>query len=87
MLELKPEVESRITKKAKSLGKTVENFLLEVIEENLHIEREEKPFYETATDEEWIAELDSLAVFSDKIPKTWDDSRESIYREREDAQV
>ena len=87
MLELKPEVESRITKKAKSLGKTVENFLLEVIEENLHDEREEKPFYETATDEEWIAELDSLAVFSDKIPTTWDDSRESIYREREDAQV
>lgn len=87
MLELKPEVESRITKKAKSLGKTVENFLLEVIEENLQNEREEKPFYETATDEEWIAELDSLAVFSDKIPTTWDDSRESIYREREDAQV
>ena len=87
MLELKPEVENRITKKAKSLGKTVENFLLEVIEENLHDEREEKPFYETATDEEWIAELDSLAVFSDKIPTTWDDSRESIYREREDAQV
>ena len=87
MLELKPEVESRITKKAKSLGKTVENFLLEVIEENLHDEREEKPFYETATNEEWIAELDSLTVFSDKIPTTWDDSRESIYREREDAQV
>jgi predicted DNA-binding protein len=87
MLELKPEVENRITEKAKSLGKTVENFLLEVIEENLDEESETKPFYETATDEEWIAELDSLAVFSDKIPKTWDDSRESIYREREDAQV
>jgi hypothetical protein len=87
MLELKPEVENRVVKKAKSLGKTVENFLLEVIEENLDEERETKPFYETATDEEWIAELDSLAVFSDKIPTTWDDSRESIYREREDAQV
>ena len=87
MLELKPEVENRVTKKAKSLGKTVENFLLEVIEENLDEEGETKPFYETATDEEWIAELDSLAVFSDKIPIIWDDSRESIYREREDAQV
>lgn len=87
MLELKPEVENRVTKKAKSLGKTVETFLLEVIEENLQVEQDEKPFYETATDEEWIAELDSLTVFSDKIPKTWDDSRESIYREREDAQV
>jgi predicted DNA-binding protein len=87
MLELKPEVENRLTKKAKSLGKTVEDFLLEVIEENLDEEQEDKPFYETATDEEWIAELDSLAAFSDKIPKTWDDSRESIYTEREDAQV
>ena len=87
MLELKPEVENRITRKAKSLGKTVETFLLEVIEENLRDKPAEKPFYETATDEEWIAELDSLAIFSDKIPKTWDDSRETIYREREDAQV
>ena len=53
MLELKPEVESRVTKKAKSLGKTVENFLLEVIEENLARRTRKKPFYETATDEEW----------------------------------
>jgi predicted DNA-binding protein len=87
MLELKPEVENRLTKKAKSLGKTVEDFLLEVIEENLDEEPEEKPFYETATDEEWEAALDSLAVYSDEIPETWDDSRESIYAEREDAQV
>lgn len=87
MLESKPEVENRVTKKAKSLGKTVENFLLEVMEENLYEERQSKPFYETATDEKWIAELDSLTVFSDKMPKTWDDSRESIYREREDAQI
>jgi predicted DNA-binding protein len=87
MLELKPEVESRVTKKAKSLGKTVESFLLEVIEENLHDEQKEKSFQETATDEEWEAALDSLAIYSDEIPETWDDSRESIYREREDAQV
>ena len=86
-LELKSEVENRVTKKAKLLGKTVENFLLEVIEENLHEKQEEKPFYETATDEEWEAALDSLAIYSDEIPETWDDSRESIYREREDAQV
>lgn len=87
MLELKPEVENQVTKKAKSLGKTVENFLLEVIEESLPKESEVKPFYATATDEEWIAELDSLAAFSDEIPVNWDDSRESIYRERENAQV
>ena len=87
MLKLKPEVENRITQKAKSLGKTVENFLLEVIEENLQDKPAEKPFYETATDAEWEAALDSLAEFSDEIPVNWDDSRESIYREREDAQV
>jgi predicted DNA-binding protein len=86
-LELNPEIESRINAKAKSFGKTVEVFLLEIIEGNLHEELETKPFYETATDEEWIAELDSLTIFSDKIPTTWDDSRESIYREREDAQL
>ena len=86
-LELKPETESRVTRKAKTLGKTVENYLLEIIEENLNGEQEEKPFYETATDEEWEAALDSLAIYSDQIPETWDDSRESIYRERENAQV
>ncbi len=85
-LELEPELEHRVTAKAKSLGKTVESYLVEVIEENV-TGITEKPFYETATDEEWIAELDSLAAFSHKIPKTWDDSRESIYREREDAQL
>lgn len=86
-LELKPEIESRLNAKAKSLGLTIETFLLEVIEENLDEEHEEKPFYETATDEEWEAALDSLAEYSDEIPETWDDSRESIYAEREDAQV
>ena len=86
-LELKPELESRVNAKAKSFGKTVENFLVEIIEEKIVENENEKPFYETASDDEWIAELDSLAIFSDKIPKTWDDSRESIYYEREDAQV
>ena len=86
-LELKPEIENRVTAKAKSRGLTVESFLIEVIEETISEKVNEKPFYETATDEEWIAELDSLAQFSDKIPLTWDDSRESIYREREDAQL
>ncbi len=86
-LELKPEIESRVNAKAKSFGKTVENFLVEIIEEKIVGDDVEKPFYETASDEEWIAELDSLTAFSDKIPATWDDSRESIYRERDDAQL
>jgi len=86
-LELKPEIKNRLTAKAKSLGKTVEVFLVEVIEESINGSLQEKPFYETASDEEWIAELDSLTEFSEKIPKTWDDSRESIYGEREAHQI
>ncbi len=83
MLELKPEIEKRLTNKAKSLGKTVETFLLEVIEESVNGKTKEKSFYETATDEEWETALDSLAIYSDEIPETWDDSRESIYSKRE----
>ncbi|MFN0277374.1 MAG: hypothetical protein ACKVRN_02115 [Pyrinomonadaceae bacterium] len=79
-LELKPEVENRVRLKAKSKGKSVEDFLVEVIGENVYEESREKSFFETATDEEWKAAMDSMAEFSDEIPLTWDDSRESIYR-------
>ncbi|MFM9902982.1 MAG: hypothetical protein ACKVQJ_00255 [Pyrinomonadaceae bacterium] len=79
-LELEPEVESRVRSKAKSLGKSVENFLVEVIDENVPDDSVKKSFFQTATDEEWEAAMDSMAEFSDKIPLTWDDSRESIYR-------
>lgn len=86
-LEIKPEIKDRAEAKAKSLGKTVETFLIEVIEKNINSNLDEKPFYETATDEEWLAELNSLAEFSDKIPESFDDSRESIYGEREANQI
>ena len=86
-LELKPELESRVNAKAKFFGKTVENFLVEIIEEKIVENENEKPFHETVSDDEWEAALDSLAIYSDEIPDTWDDSRESIYREREDAQI
>ena len=86
-LELKPEVENRVRSKAKSKGKSVEDFLVEVIDENVPLEVSKRPFYETATLEEWEAALDSIAEFSHKIHLTWDDSRESIYGPREDAQL
>lgn len=86
-LELKPEIESRLNAKAKSRGLTIETFLVEVIEEKIVGEKVEKPFYQSATNDEWIAELDLLSEFSDQIPKTWDDSRESIYSERENNQI
>lgn len=86
-LELEPEVESRVRSKAKSAGKTVEHILIEVIDEKFPEPPSERPFHETATMDEWIAVLNSLGQFSNKIPLTWDDSRESIYGPREDAQL
>lgn len=86
-LELKPEIESRLNDKAKSRGLTIETFLVEVIEEKIIGEKTEKSFYELATNDEWIAELDSLSEFSDRLPKNWDDSRESIYSDRENEQI
>ncbi len=86
-LEITPEIRNRAEAKAKLLGKTVENFLVEVIEENINGSSEERPFYETASDKEWICELDSLTVYSNEIPENWDDSRESIYGERETNQI
>ena len=79
-LELGPEVENRVTSKAKVLGKSVETFLLDVIDKNVSAEPSELSFFETATDAEWEAAMDSIAEFSEELPDTWDDSRESIYR-------
>ncbi len=86
-LELEPEVESRVRRKAESTGKTFEDILVEAIDEKFSEDSAKKSFQETATDEEWEAALDSLAEFSDELPLTWDDSRESIYGSREDAQL
>jgi hypothetical protein len=49
----------------------------------------DEPFYKTASDEQWEA---ALAAFADspafdKAVGFLDDSRENIYREREDSQL
>lgn len=87
-LDLKPEIEARLRAKAAQRGLPVEKFLAGVIE--LEVGREnEKPFHETATPEEWEAALDAFihSPAFQNISWTVDDSRESIYREREDAQL
>ncbi len=87
-LELKPETEARAIEQATANGVPVEAFLESVIENSLN-GREEKPFYETATAEEWEAALDEFGgspAFNRAAPFV-DDSRESIYREREDSQL
>jgi hypothetical protein len=86
-LELKPEIEGRIIEEAKARGLTVENYILYVLRERAA--NGEATFAEMATPEQWEAALDEFirsAAFQD-ISWTVDDSRESIYREREDAQL
>jgi hypothetical protein len=85
-LELKPEIEARAVEQAEAHGVPVATFLESVIEENLNGE-EGKPFAETASLEEWMREFQAWADSHDYITAPpADDSRESIYREREDSQ-
>jgi hypothetical protein len=60
-IELKPKTEKRLAEKAKRKGlnlKTyVEVFIEGKLEDETEAEKQEKPFYETATKEEWLAEF------------------------------
>lgn len=86
-LELKPEVEARAIEQAAAYGVPVEAFLESVIEETLNGE-EGKSFAETASFEEWMREFQEWTDGHDYITAPpADDSRESIYREREDSQL
>lgn len=86
-LELKPEVEARAMEQAEAHGVPVEAFLESVIEENLS-DGEAKSFAETASLEEWMREFQEWVDSHDYITAPpADDSRESIYREREDSQL
>ncbi len=85
-LELKPEVEARVVEEAASRGVPVEDFLESVIEESLD-GGEGLKSYQTL--EEWEAALDEFAdspAFG-RAGSFVDDSRESIYRDREDSQL
>lgn len=85
-LELKPEVEARVVEQAASRGVPVEDFLESVIEESLKGGEGQESY---RTPEEWEAALDEFAD-SPSFGRTVsfvDDSRESIYREREDSQL
>ena len=87
-LKLKPEIEERIRAKAAERGLPVDKFIETVIENDVS-RGGERLFQETATPEEWEAALDEFvnsATFRN-ISWTVDDSRESIYCEREDAQL
>lgn len=86
LLELKPEVEARAIAQAASHGVPVKDFLESVIEDSLN-GGERQLSYQTP--EEWEAALDEFAdspAFSRAVSFV-DDSRESIYHEREDSQL
>jgi len=86
-LELKPEVEARVAAQAAAHGMSVEDYIQSVLE-SLTVTQDE-PTFETMTPEEraeawdeWLSSDDSVAG-----PAFLDDSRESIYQEREDSQL
>jgi hypothetical protein len=85
-LELKPETEDQLAERARQRGMSVEDYIRDLLE--VHAANGKSTF-ETTTDEEWEAALEAFAhspVFQN-ISWPIDDSRESIYREREDAQL
>jgi hypothetical protein len=85
-IELRPNTEAKVVQQAAMKGLAIEEFLSEFIETNLNGE-EEKPFYETATFEEWENEFNEWVESHTYTGLPIDDSRESIYREREDSQL
>lgn len=87
-LDLKPEVEQRIAAEAKSRGLSVETYILNVLEKEAT--NGEASFALRATPEEWKkAFLEWVNTQRPKHSPLSDEaiSRESIYREREDAQL
>lgn len=85
-LELKPEVEARVVEQAASRGVPVKDFLESMIENSLN-GGEGNSVYQTA--DEWEAALDEFAdspAFGRAVSFV-DDSRQSIYSEREDSQL
>ena len=85
-LELKPEVEERITAEAKAVGLSVEDYIQRKLEgESTTLDPNTLPF------EEWLKKWNEWLHSHDyiKAPPLSDEaiSRESIYREREDKQL
>ncbi len=88
-IELKPEIEAQIIERAAAQGVPVKVYLESFIEDRLSTGNG-KPFYETATADEWeiaLADFTNSPVFAKARGRFVDDSRESIYRERDDAQL
>ena len=98
-ITLKPDFEEELTALAKAEGLTTEEFVHRELERVIAgkpatahsdlILNGERPFYETATPEEWVKAFKNWVNHFPPHPVLSDEaiSRESIYREREDAQL
>lgn len=87
-LDLRPEVEEHIKAEANARGLSVEDYILDVLERETS--DDESNFARTASAEEWKKSfLEWVHTPRPAHPPLSDEaiSRESIYREREDAQL
>jgi len=85
-LELKHETEDQLAERARQRGMSIEDYIRDVLEEHAG---NGNSALEATTDVEWEAALESFAHSPAFQNISWpvDDSRESIYREREDSQL
>lgn len=79
--QLDPELERRLAEQARLEGVSLENYIQEILERQMAIHRSEHQL----SDEEFEAELDALAAYSDKIPVLPLEalSRDEIYRDHD----
>jgi hypothetical protein len=80
-----PEMEHWLQEVATRHGQNPSEFILHLLERELPKETQERPFYETATLEEWEAVLDELAEGHENLPDlpTEAFSRANIYAEHD----
>ena len=87
-IQLTPEIEGQLSAQARVQGVSVEDYIRRVLEQ--HATNGEKPVYEGATPDEWVGRFLAWAnAERPRRPPLSDEaiSRESIYQEREDAQL
>lgn len=89
VLELKPEIEARMTALAAAQGMIVEEYIQSFLESLAALDN--KQSYDSMTPEQWAKECEERLDSHDYItaPPLMDEaiSRESIYHEREDSQI
>ena len=87
-LELRPQVEARIVAEARARDLSVEDYILDVLEKETT--NSDASFALTASPEEWKKAFLEWIHTERPVHSPLSDeamSRESIYREREDAQL